>query len=173
MSTDQYALIQILVFILCSTTIGFMMGRAFTGPARPGSRREAPYLRLRIDALEARHVTLIEEKRVLVDRLAAGESGQQFTLSHDEADNDAEVERLRLELVEVNAEIDRLHELSDETDLLEARVASRDEQISGLEAALQLRRDEDIGIDLDTAAGDHGRTGGSGLVTDTVMATAD
>jgi uncharacterized protein YhaN len=171
--------LEIVVLAAGACLIGYFMGRATYQPPHKGSPQEAPFLRQRIESLEAGYVVLHEERDELqreVASLAALEAqlGELKTAKAAAWEAQAELEQLRTTLVEQTADLEDFQAASGLAEQLERELVAKDEHIARLESALQEQRDISIGISLsESTPGDHDLTGGSGMVTDSVVAVVD
>jgi chromosome segregation ATPase len=171
--------LEIVVLAAGACIIGYFTGRATYQPPRDGSPQEAPFLRQRIDSLEAGHAVLLEERielrREVASYAALEDQIRELKTAKAAAwEAQAELERLHEALAAMTVDLDELQAATGMAEQLEQRVAVQDEHIDRLEVALQEQRDIDIGLDLSqTAPGDHGLTGGSGLVTDAAVAVVE
>jgi chromosome segregation ATPase len=171
--------LEIVVLAAGVCLIGYFMGRATYQPPRDGSPQEAPFLRQRIDSLEAGYAVVMDERdelrRELASYAALEEQLRELKTAKAAAwEAQAELERLQAVLAEMTVDLDELQAANGLADQLERHLAAQDEHISRLEVALQEQRDFSIGLDLsELSPGDHDYTGGSGLVTDAVIAAVE
>jgi chromosome segregation ATPase len=171
--------LEIVVLAAGACLIGYFMGRATYQPPRDGSPHEAPFLRQRIDSLEAGYAVLLDEREELERELAsyAALEDQLRELKTAKAaawEAQAELEQLHAALAEMTVDLDELQAANGLAEQLEERLVARDEHINRLEVALQEQRDVSVGLNLsESAPGDHGLTGGSGMVTDAVIAAVE
>jgi hypothetical protein len=171
--------LEIVVLAAAACLIGYFMGRVTYRPPRDGSPQEAPFLRERIDSLEAGYAVLLDErdelKREVVSYATLEDQLRELKAAKAAAwEAQAELEQLHGALAQMTIDLDELQAANGLAEQLEHRLAAQDEHISHLEVALQEQRDVGVGLDFSQSApGDHGITGGSGMVTDAVIAAVE
>jgi len=171
--------LEIVVLATGACLIGYFMGRATYQPPRAGAPEEAPFLRQRIDSLEAGYAVLLDDrdelKREVVSYQALEEQLRELQAAKAAAwKAQAELEEVQAAVAEMTIDLDELQAASGLAEQLEQLVEAQEDHIGRLEVALQEQRDVAVGFDLDELVpGDHGFTGGSGAVAEAVIGMVD